>query len=500
MKKKQIHILINEIAYSPIALTSFILDENIKNKIISKFLDNKKRFLCFYELNNLIIIPKYALLKSLIQINIRVSSFGISSISEKDFLNLLAAKLNLETDLLYKNKKLIGNYIKKWFLAEFYQEQVLLPLADLMSGVSLLELLTLLQQAEEELNFENLKKHLYKVFNFIFKFYFSQRDLEILQKRFGFEGKIYTLEKVGKPLGLSRERIRQIENRFWRYATHLSKSDKHLLEKEIRRLLILGLIVLEGKRLYTRDDATYPIFKFICRLLNMNFKKIPKLKLYFLGGTKDQINKIEKLLKEPTSFAQHNHLFPKGIFLTKREILFLKNESMLFLKNKDIIHLVLKRIGRPAHYSEIALVCNNLYPEKHFVPRNVHATLSREYSEDLPWVWTGIRGVFALKEWGYQRPQLDLYQAVTKIVEERYSQTKRPVAIPEIVAGLSKYRPLTKKSSLTFALSLNKKITKVGRQGYVPVSKAESLAKNNSFLDDLNNKLQSFLKKNIEVN
>ena len=40
-----------------------------------------------------------------------------------------------------------------------------------------------------------------------------EREKEILRMRFGFDGEAKTLEAIGKKIGVSRERVRQIEKR-----------------------------------------------------------------------------------------------------------------------------------------------------------------------------------------------------------------------------------------------------------------------------------------------
>jgi len=41
----------------------------------------------------------------------------------------------------------------------------------------------------------------------------SEREATILKMRFGFVGEVKTLEDIGREIGLSRERVRQIEKR-----------------------------------------------------------------------------------------------------------------------------------------------------------------------------------------------------------------------------------------------------------------------------------------------
>ena len=42
----------------------------------------------------------------------------------------------------------------------------------------------------------------------------TEREAKVLLMRFGFEnGRIYTLEEIGQEIGVTRERIRQIESK-----------------------------------------------------------------------------------------------------------------------------------------------------------------------------------------------------------------------------------------------------------------------------------------------
>jgi hypothetical protein len=64
------------------------------------------------------------------------------------------------------------------------------------------------EDVEKEVIQEELNKHLGKLMNIL-----DDREKEIIKHRFGLEGKEpKTLNEVGEMLGISRERVRQIEN------------------------------------------------------------------------------------------------------------------------------------------------------------------------------------------------------------------------------------------------------------------------------------------------
>lgn len=54
----------------------------------------------------------------------------------------------------------------------------------------------------------------------------DEREAEVLRYRFGFYGRIYTLEEVGQMFGVTRERIRQIEGKALRKLRHTTRARK----------------------------------------------------------------------------------------------------------------------------------------------------------------------------------------------------------------------------------------------------------------------------------
>ena len=109
------------------------------------------------------------------------------------------------------------------------------------------------------------------------------------------------------------------------------------------------------------------------------------------------------------------------------------------LTKQEKVHLALRQIGRSAHYSEVAQVYDEMYPEDEMSKHNVHAILSRCASPELELygiVYVGTKGTYGLKEHGYTRPGMRLFDTIAKIVKERHQTTQKPVHINTIVGGV----------------------------------------------------------------
>jgi hypothetical protein len=76
--------------------------------------------------------------------------------------------------------------------------------------------------------------------------------------------------------------------------------------------------------------------------------------------------------------------------------------------------------------------------------------------------------MFAIKEWGYERPTKSLYDTVLEIVEKRYRITKKPVAFEVIVGELGKYRRFINPSSGLMAISLNPALKQISPGRFIP--------------------------------
>jgi len=229
------------------------------------------------------------------------------------------------------------------------------------------------------------------------------------------------------------------------------------------------------------------------------------LKILFYDFEKEDISLIENyIIKEETKNINKIKSFLNSsgnMNIIEEDI---KKLSNLVLKSHisslnalDAVYIALKKIGRPAHYNEISEMCNALFKDRNYTPRNVNSYLSREpelSNNKLPWVWLGVRGVYALKEWGYERPDLGIHETVVEIVRKNYLKTKRPVSFQKILSEIGKYRKIYKKTSLTIACGCNPKLSLVGRDSYIPIeyNKVKKVEKSSVDLDNLDRILKHF--------
>ena len=151
----------------------------------------------------------------------------------------------------------------------------------------------------------------------------------------------------------------------------------------------------------------------------------------------------------------------------------------------------MRAIGRPAHYSEITEVYNALFPDRPATEHNIHSFLSRE---EHGVVWIGVRGTFALKEWGYERPSKSLYEAVAEVVQKRWKETGKPVPFTVITAEIARYRKVVKPSSLIFATHCNPRLRRVSNDSFIPKDHVDKTQDEVS-ADELDKILQEFQKR-----
>ncbi|MAF59486.1 MAG: sigma factor-like helix-turn-helix DNA-binding protein [Candidatus Pacebacteria bacterium] len=261
------------------------------------------------------------------------------------------------------------------------------------------------------------------------------RAQDVLTSRYGLgiKSEKMTLEAIGKKYGITRERVRQIEN----YAlTNIRKSDEFDEAKEyfdeIERVIdSLGGLVSEEELLneISKDSSTQNHIHFLLVLGNTFIKKKEDSEFghrwYVDEGLADEVHKALRSLYTGLS---DDDLIPESEMLNAflEEVKNLnqkyKNEEILrrwlslskgLGKNplgewgvaqssnvkakgmRDYAYLAIKRHGSPMHFTEVAKAIAELFNRKAHV-----ATCHNELIKDKRFVLVG-RGLYALTEWGY---------------------------------------------------------------------------------------------------
>jgi len=315
---------------------------------------------------------------------------------------------------------------------------------------------------------------------------FKARTAEIVAVREGLTpGGSETLEQLGNRMGLTRERIRQLERNFW---ASLDPSSDQLdirhtqrRTKLVRPFLMAFLFGLMGRGGSLLVDMCSPganLTVFLAKCLGVQFCKLEDINISLLGtppeykrsldaiGFPDSIDQeqIAKQLDSDETICLSDHDI--GVLADRVASL-----SVRRLDKGQRVHLALRSIGKPTHFSEVTEAYNVMFPDDDSTERSIHAVLGRE---QYGVVWIGVKGTFALKEWGFERPTQTLFETVTEIVSERYRETGMPVPAAFISAELGKYRQIVNSNSLFFATRLNPELRVTLGEAFVPVRLLET--------------------------
>ncbi len=256
------------------------------------------------------------------------------------------------------------------------------------------------------------------------------RQKEVLSRRFGLNGKsAETLQSIGTGLGITRERVRQLEKsgflklKDFEGDKNLQKAfsyfEKYLQEKgglkredillcdlsnETNRSFVYFLLVLADNFHRLGDDEDLYPFWVQDREQEVAARSLVK-------KVKDFFQKEKRPLCSEDVFAEFSGCSP--VFLSAcLEIAKaveqgpLGNFGLVSWPEvkprgvRDAAYLVLKKTGQPLHFREIAQTANTLpgelFAKRKMLPQTIHNELIR----DPRFVLVG-RGIYGLNEWGY---------------------------------------------------------------------------------------------------
>jgi len=301
----------------------------------------------------------------------------------------------------------------------------------------------------------------------------KDRDREVLLRRYGVKtGKTQTLEEIGQDLGITRERVRQIEKAAITKIRQSYKHDHNLNDIMVaitdKKGGIIGFASLTEEM--GLSGELQPHLSFLIKL-NPHFTYLDKndthADLVFLSeayeenGVRQLHDQLITVVSEQGKPSRFNKLASKLTGSHKQESLeeiAKASNQLASLENvwglsvwpevnpksiRDKIYLVLKKGGRPMHFTEISTRIIDLAANpKKVTTQAVH----NELIKDGRFILIG-RGIYALGEWGYQAG------TVADIIEE-ILRTDAPLNKEDVVTRVLARRQV---KTTTIALNLQEK-------------------------------------------
>jgi len=295
----------------------------------------------------------------------------------------------------------------------------------------------------------------------------TKRGQDILISRYGLGSKTakFTLDAIGKRYGITRERVRQIENHSL-LIIRKSKVYKDLepVFAELKKVILdLGGIISEKDLLkhLSKDPNVQNYFYFLL-IIGEEFKreKADEEFKHHWHVDRELAEKIKSALRKLYSSLSDDELVAEGDLVSSflEEVKDLnekyKNEEVIkrwfsishkIDKNplgewgrasssnvnakgmRDYAFLVIRKHGSPIHFKEVAKAITQYFNKKAHV-----ATTHNELIKDPRFVLVG-RGLYALSEWGYM-------SGVVKDVIKKILEKEGPLMKDKIIEKVLKER------------------------------------------------------------
>ena len=316
-----------------------------------------------------------------------------------------------------------------------------------------------------------------------------EREREIIARRFGLYDRKETLEQIGELLGITRERVRQLEKAIM-IRLKIAAEDQlpHIdrLEKVfVRHLYDLGGIArvteLTARTTPESGERERAHVAFIAELAP-RLAVVEENDLYHHSvGLKEQYDEkqIKKFVDEIVgAIKQHgepltaeelhekvNHNHPnhvRALASVSKNLANLKGKWGLTKwptvnpKNiRDKIYVILSDAGKPMHFSDIAgAIKGSDFKRKDVTTQAIH----NELIKDSRFVLIG-RGIYALKEWGFQKG------TVADIISDILKKEGGPLHRDEIVKRVLKHRQV-KETTILLNLQGKSRFKRVAKATY----------------------------------
>lgn len=325
----------------------------------------------------------------------------------------------------------------------------------------------------------------------------QEREREIISRRFGLFDRRETLEQIGEMLGITRERVRQLEKAIL-VRLRLLVADGALTSVTSMEKALTTNLVEMGRVARIHDLANHILDRdsemtersrvaFIAELVptitivNENDNYYQAAAIQSVGDEKTirkQVDEIVAFIKkhgEPTTAEEmHEHLnyeHPSNITAlasVSKKLAELKGKWGLTKwptvnpKNiRDKIFVILEDNGKPMHFSEIAKsIKDSDFKRKNVTTQAIH----NELIKDKRFVLIG-RGIYALDTWGYTRG------TVAEIIADVLKKAGEPLHRDEIVKRVLSNRQV-KETTILLNLQSKPQFTRTAKATYTLAEQA----------------------------
>ncbi len=269
------------------------------------------------------------------------------------------------------------------------------------------------------------------------------RHKDVISRRFGLKGEKETLEAVGRAYGITRERIRQIEQDSLNKLADRIDSPQYqkVFSSFVKELKASGGLKREDILLANLGGAKFQNHVLFLLTLGKPYERISETgdfysfwtidKNSFNAARKDINTFISELKRKQKPLSLPNKLSLSYIEISKN---ILKGPQGLYgLKDwpeirprgiKDKAYIVVKKEEKPLHFTQVARCIG-----KDALPQTVH----NELIKDSRFVLVG-RGLYALQEWGY-KPGV-----VSQVISDVLKVSKKPLRQEQVVREVLKQR------------------------------------------------------------
>lgn len=319
----------------------------------------------------------------------------------------------------------------------------------------------------------------------------QEREREIISRRFGLFERKETLEQVGELLGITRERVRQLEKALLIRLRSMVEKGKipqinNIEKKLIRELSEMGRVArvtyLSDKFLqHTALPTERSHVAFVAELAP-HLTVVTENDTYFQAiGVKEygdekqirqNVDSIVKAIKangqpitieqlhEKLSFEHPDHV--KALASLSKQLAHLKDYWGLTKwptvnpKNiRDKIYVVLVENDKPLHFSDIAkAIKSSDFKRKNVTTQAIH----NELIKDKRFVLIG-RGIYALNDWGFSKG------TVTDIITEVLTKAGEPMHRDDIIKQVLDKRQV-KEATILLNLQSKPQFKRVAKATY----------------------------------